>query len=356
MRGTSHLDLAYSLQAASTKLSESGGTLLPVVDGPYLIGVVTQQSVLDAIAAGAGPESGVKVAVLDSVVTLPPHATCAEALRTFEATSSSVLVVVDDFHRLMGVVSPSDLIARPRPPKLPPAGGMATPFGVYLTNGNVSAGPNRLALMCTGAVLFGMIAVATVLAQVILYRVPAHGMSQAMQDVVEFGTIYVLFGIGFRVLPLTGIHAAEHMVVHAMERGEELTVDNVRRMPRVHPRCGTNIAMGATIFALVSSIPWTSSVETRYLVALVATVLFWRRLGAFAQYYVTTRTPTDKHLKMGIRSAKRLIELQLAAKSSTSNIPLRLWRSGLFEVYAGSALCAAFVHWALAAAGYPGLL
>ncbi len=31
------------------------------------------------------------------------------------------------------------------------------------------------------------------------------------------------------------------MVVHAIEEGEDLTLEKVRPMPRVHPRCGTNL-------------------------------------------------------------------------------------------------------------------
>jgi uncharacterized protein YqhQ len=38
------------------------------------------------------------------------------------------------------------------------------------------------------------------------------------------------------------------MVVHAIERGEPLVLEVVRRMPRVHPRCGTNLVAGIALF------------------------------------------------------------------------------------------------------------
>src|SRR5206468_2521132 len=112
-----------------------------------------------------------------------------------------------------------------------------------------------------------------------------------------------IFAAAFRLLPLAGIHAAEHKVVHAIERGEELTRESVRRMPRVHPRCGTNFATGLSIFLAISL---ADKVITdnyyRVLLALLCTLIFWRPLGSLVQYWVTTKEPTDAQLDMGIRS------------------------------------------------------
>lgn len=38
-------------------------------------------------------------------------------------------------------------------------------------------------------------------------------------------------------------HGAEHKVIHAWEAGDELTVENARRYPRLHPRCGTSFLL-----------------------------------------------------------------------------------------------------------------
>lgn len=46
-------------------------------------------------------------------------------------------------------------------------------------------------------------------------------------------------------------HGAEHKSIFAYERGLDLTVENVKAMPRLHPRCGTNfifIVMAVSIF------------------------------------------------------------------------------------------------------------
>lgn len=46
-------------------------------------------------------------------------------------------------------------------------------------------------------------------------------------------------------------HGAEHKTIFCYERGLELTVDNVRRMPRHHPRCGTSFLFVVIILAIL---------------------------------------------------------------------------------------------------------
>src|SRR6266550_3778195 len=51
-------------------------------------------------------------------------------------------------------------------------------------------------------------------------------------------------------------HGAEHMTIHALEAGDPLVVDNVRKHPTAHPRCGTEflvvvIALSIVAFSLV---------------------------------------------------------------------------------------------------------
>src|SRR6185312_8735278 len=51
-------------------------------------------------------------------------------------------------------------------------------------------------------------------------------------------------------------HGAEHMTIHALEAGDPLTTDAVRKYPTAHPRCGTEflvvvIALSIFAFSLV---------------------------------------------------------------------------------------------------------
>ncbi len=56
-------------------------------------------------------------------------------------------------------------------------------------------------------------------------------------------------------------HGAEHKTIACYEAGEELTVENIRRHSRFHPRCGTSfLVLVILISILVSSLlPWSST-------------------------------------------------------------------------------------------------
>jgi uncharacterized protein YqhQ len=45
-------------------------------------------------------------------------------------------------------------------------------------------------------------------------------------------------------------HGAEHKSIHTYEKGEELTVENARRHPRLHARCGTAFLLLVLVFSI----------------------------------------------------------------------------------------------------------
>lgn len=63
-------------------------------------------------------------------------------------------------------------------------------------------------------------------------------------------------------------HGAEHMAIHAFERGEPLSVDSVSRFPPQHPRCGTSfllivVLLSIVIFTLLGRPAWPLLVASR---------------------------------------------------------------------------------------------
>ncbi len=46
-------------------------------------------------------------------------------------------------------------------------------------------------------------------------------------------------------------HGAEHKTIFAVEAGEELTVENIRKMSRCHPRCGTSFIFLVLLFSIL---------------------------------------------------------------------------------------------------------
>ena len=56
-------------------------------------------------------------------------------------------------------------------------------------------------------------------------------------------------------------HGAEHKTIACYEAGEELTVENIRKYTRFHPRCGTSFLVLIVILSvfLYSVLPWTNA-------------------------------------------------------------------------------------------------
>ena len=335
-----------SLRVAAREMFDHGLPLVPVANGLELLGIVDGSVLSRAMAAGTGPDSAVAQFAVPAVV-LPTWATGAEALRTFETTGASALVVVDANGLVAGILTPAHLYGhRGDRHMYGKIGGMATPFGVYLTNGAVSGGVGPLALVATGVLMFSCFLLAATLAQGGASFLPSTVTSRPWFDGALQAFTLVLFLLGIRSLPLAGVHAAEHMVVHAIERGEDLKPEIVSRMPRVHPRCGTNLAIGATVFLGILSAPWIPNQEFRLLTALVVTIAVWRPLGAFVQYWFTTRPPTRTQVELGIRAGTQILARIESSPVLVPGVGVRLMRSGLFQIMLGATL-AQFVVWAV---------
>lgn len=358
LRPANSIEVTASLQAAGRAIGHCNHALTVVRDGRYA-GVLGQRELSRAAAQGASLDQSIELH-LSSAPGIPATFSGAEALRALLDQDAEMLAVLDERSCVLGVISPSDLILgcdgqfaslRPRM-----VGGMATHFGVYLTNGAVSGGVSSLALLTTGMTLFGLHVLATLAAVsaerlVISLTVPS-GVVDAL-----FGPVTLLvFMLSLRALPLAGVHAAEHMTVHAIERGEELRPEIVGRMPRVHPRCGTNLFAGALILLTLTQWHFIEEESLRVLIALLATLFFWRRLGSLLQRFVTTKPPTPKQIEMGIRAGRELMDRYQSAPIASPPLWRRIWTSGLLQILAGSYLMLGLLYLLSKATAYPDLL
>ena len=148
-------------------------------------------------------------------------------------------------------------------------------------------------------------------------------------------------------------HGAEHKTIHCYEAGLPLTVANVQRFSRLHPRCGTNfllIVMLVSIF-VYAFLGWPSLVErivSRILLLPVIAGISYELIrfagrttnpvalkliqpGLWLQY-LTTRPPQDDMVEVAIESLKAVLPaeeilpgsgsyLEEAAKADTSAEP-----------------------------------
>ncbi len=125
-------------------------------------------------------------------------------------------------------------------------------------------------------------------------------------------------------------HGAEHMTIHALEAGDPLVVDTIRRYPTAHPRCGTEflvvvIALSIIAFSLVGKqeplvmigsrivlIPVIAAVGYEILKwgarhrgnAIVRTIMY---PGILVQM-ITTKQPTLDMIEVAIVSMEQALE------------------------------------------------
>jgi uncharacterized protein YqhQ len=125
-------------------------------------------------------------------------------------------------------------------------------------------------------------------------------------------------------------HGAEHMTVHAQERGEPLEPAAVRKYPTAHPRCGTAFLLVVMVvavmaFAFVGRDPlWWLLTSRVVLIPVIAAFSYEviRLSGKFsdnplvrlitgpslALQALTTRQPDDDQIEIAIAAMRRTID------------------------------------------------
>ena len=125
-------------------------------------------------------------------------------------------------------------------------------------------------------------------------------------------------------------HGAEHMTIHALEAGDPLVVDEIRKYPTAHPRCGTEflvvlIALSIFTFSIVGKQEPLVMIGSRFvLIPVLASVGYEvLRLGAkfrgnplvkaimmpgILVQMITTKQPTDDMIEVAIVSMEQALE------------------------------------------------
>ncbi len=337
------------------------GDMVPVLDSlGRLVGTLTigdLRPLLDVANEGERVSGSIRPYVRAAEVVVTPDVALDEVRAQLRGSAETTAFVVDRNRRLLGAVQLADLVGPgPEPPRPASAGGMATPWGVYLTTGTLQAGAGNWALAGSGVIMGLLLAAAYLVVGLVLLQVqrstgtgvydlwlgaqPQKGVAQGLAWLGLQALTLPVFVVSMRLLPLTRYHAAEHQAVHAIERGESLTLDAVRRMPRVHPRCGTNLIAAASVFTVVAQ---AASAATGSLIdpldgaALGALAAFvtWRRVGAVLQQFVTTSRAADKHLESGIAAATSLLHQHATSMPVRATLWRRAWCAGMPQTVVG---------------------
>ncbi len=171
------------------------------------------------------------------------------------------------------------------------------------------------------------------LAQVIENRIVLN-LVEGLVRIIIFLSYLGLVSINRDIQRVFQYHGAEHKTIFAYEHGEELTVENVRKYQRLHPRCGTSFLVFVLLISIIvfSIIPreiagfqlgglgimvlkllllpfisgisyeiikWAGRSESALVKAL-------SKPGMMLQY-LTTREPDDSQLEVAIASLQAVI-------------------------------------------------
>ncbi len=125
-------------------------------------------------------------------------------------------------------------------------------------------------IMAVAAIFGGMLAIVlfmvipTALVGLLNHFVPLAGFKTLIEGVIKIAMLVGYMALVSRMKEIARVfayHGAEHKTIACYEAGEELTVENVRKHTRLHPRCGTSFLLIVLVVSILmfSILPWTST-------------------------------------------------------------------------------------------------
>ena len=163
----------------------------------------------------------------------------------------------------------------------------------------------------------------------VIAQIVARGQPGFVERIVE-GTAQVAIFLGYLLLigrandvrRTFQYHGAEHMSIHALEAGDPLTVEAVRRYPTAHPRCGTEflvvvILVSIFVFSLVGRQEiWLTVASRVVLIPVIAAIAYellrfgarhrrwaivrWLSAPGIWVQKITTKQPTGDMIEVAI--------------------------------------------------------
>ncbi len=161
--------------------------------------------------------------------------------------------------------------------------------------------------------------------------------SDWVQHLVE-GLVRVVIFLGYLALiarmsdirRVFEYHGAEHMTIHALEAGDPLTTDAVRKYPTAHPRCGTEflvvvIALSILLFGFLGRDNPVVMIGGRIVLIPVIAAIGYEILRFGARFrgnpivraimapgmlvqMITTKQPSDDQIEVAIVSMQQALE------------------------------------------------
>jgi len=227
-------------------------------------------------------------------------------------------------------------------------GGLATPLGVYITDGKHQAGAGNFGLFLTGMSLGSVILVIELGIKTADKFFKIDLLNSSIFPVVFILQIF-LFLLILRYTPLAKIHASEHQTIHAIEKGLPLTLNTVKLQPRAHIRCGTNIMalfIGLQL-VILTFVGYLHKIDPLLqFIFLFAGFMFvfsnWKKWGMWLQKNFTTVNAPDSYILNGIKVGEEILQKHkedLDAKPAS--LLRKIWCMSLIQIISGFI----FIQW-----------
>lgn len=143
-----------------------------------------------------------------------------------------------------------------------------------------------------------------------------------------------LIGFSKDISRVFAYHGAEHKTINAYEESVDITVEDVKKFPLAHPRCGTSflltlVIFSVIVFSLFGQPPLWIKIVTRVLLAPVIAMVAYEIIRFMGDHLenpmirlltapnlllqkLTTREPDEKMIEVAIASFNKLLQLEEA--------------------------------------------
>ena len=165
------------------------------------------------------------------------------------------------------------------------------------------------------------------------FGIPFGGFKTLLEGIVKMAVFILYIWLTSKLKDIKrvyGYHGAEHKSIACYEHGEELTVENVRKHSRFHPRCGTSfmflvLLISVLVFSIFQ-VPWDNLLLRVGIKLLLLPLIvgigyemiklagrsenFFTRIfsapGLWIQR-ITTNEPDDSQIEVAIESLKAVL-------------------------------------------------
>jgi len=204
----------------------------------------------------------------------------------------------------------------------------------------------------------GMITVSLVIAVGLFFLVPvlasrvlesplgSDWASNIVEGVIRLALFLVYLGLIGLMPDIRRVfmyHGAEHMTIHAQERGDPLDVESVRKYRTAHPRCGTAFLLVVVVLAVVAFVfvgrdPFWWLIGSRIVLVPVIAAASYEVIRLSGRYSgnplvhlisgpslalqsLTTRQPDDDQIEIAIAAMNQALDADQGRLQPADNEP-----------------------------------